>query len=54
MKNELIQKGPHVPTEKRALARLQRAVELCELEKLPSTPGTPSVPRYRIPLQQDR
>jgi hypothetical protein len=48
MKNELIQKGPHVPTEERALARLQRAVELRELEELPSIVGMPSVPRYLV------
>lgn len=48
MKDELVRKGPHVPTEKRALARLRRAVELGELEELPSIPGIPSVPRYLI------
>jgi hypothetical protein len=48
MKNQLIQKGPHVPTEERALSRLQRAVELHELEELPRIPGIPCVPRYLV------
>jgi hypothetical protein len=48
MKHELIQKGPHIPTEERALARLQRAVELRELEELPTIPGMLSVPRYLV------
>lgn len=48
MGNELIRKGPHVPTEERALARLKRAVELGELEELPIVPGIPSRPRYLI------
>lgn len=46
--NDLIGKGPHVPTEERALARLKRAVELQELERLPNIPGIPSVPRYLV------
>lgn len=45
---ELIGKGPHIPTEERALARLKRAVELQELEHLPNIPGIPSVPRYLV------
>ena len=48
MENELIRKGPHVPTEKRALERLQRAVELRELEELPRILGIPNVPRYLV------
>ena len=39
---------PNVPTEERAQARLQRAVELGELEELPSIAGIPSVPRYLV------
>jgi hypothetical protein len=48
MTQNLISKGPHVPTEKRALARLQRAVELGELEELPAAPGIPNTPRYLV------
>lgn len=48
MNDELLRKGPNVPTEDRALARLRRAVELRELEQLPSVPGIPSVPRYLV------
>lgn len=48
MASELIHKGPHVPTEERALARLKRAVELRELEILPNIPGLLSVPRYLV------
>ncbi|HLV02583.1 MAG TPA: hypothetical protein VKZ59_15030 [Acidobacteriota bacterium] len=47
-RNDLIVKGPHVPTEERALARLKRAVEVQELERLPTIPGLPSVPRYLV------
>jgi hypothetical protein len=46
--SELLGKGPKVPTEQRALARLRRAVEAGELEQLPSTPGIPNVPRYLV------
>ena len=48
MTEELIRKGPHVPTEERALAQLQRAVELGELEELEPLPGIPNVPRYLV------
>ena len=48
MSNELIRKGPHVPTEERALARLKLAVKQGELEELPGIPGIPSVPRYLV------
>lgn len=48
MGEELIRKGPHVPTEARALARLRRAVEMGELEALPVVPGIPSRPRYLV------
>jgi len=48
MKKELIQQGPHIPSEKRALARLHRAVELGELEELPNIQGIPGIPRYLV------
>jgi len=48
MAENLIGKGPHIPTEERALARLKRAVELGELEVLPTVPGIPSTPRYLV------
>jgi hypothetical protein len=48
MAENLIVKGPHVPTEERALARLKRAVELGDLEVLPAVPGIPSTPRYLV------
>ncbi len=48
MSEELLRKGPHVPTDDRALARLRRAVERGELEQLPSVPGIPSTPRYLV------
>jgi hypothetical protein len=48
MKNELIQQGPHIPSEKRALARLRRAVKLGELEELPGVQGIPNIPRYLV------
>jgi hypothetical protein len=48
MDEKLIGKGPNVPTEERALARLRRAVELGELEALPAIPGIPNTPRYLV------
>lgn len=48
MNDELMRKGPHLPTEERALGRLRRAVELGELEELPALPGIPATPRYLI------
>ncbi len=48
MSKRLMTKGPHVPTEKRALERLKRAVELHELEDLRAIDGIPSVPRYLV------
>ena len=48
MSKKLIRKGPHVPTEKRALERLKRAVELGELEELRTIAGIPNVPRYLV------
>ncbi len=48
MSNELTRPGPKVTTEKRALARLERAIELGELEELPQTAGIPQEPRYLV------
>jgi hypothetical protein len=48
MSKELITKGPNVPTEKRALARLERAIELGELEDLGGLPAIPGTPRYLV------
>lgn len=48
MANDLMKKGPHVPTEKRALKRLQRAIELEQLEDLTDILGIPQVPRYLV------
>lgn len=48
MGRELIRKGPHVPTEERALKRLKRVVEIGELEDLTGIQGLPSVPRYLV------
>jgi hypothetical protein len=48
MAENLIRKGPHVPTEERALARLKRVVEAGELEQLPATVGIPNTPRYLV------
>jgi hypothetical protein len=48
MAGELIRKGPHVPTEERALKRLKRVVEIGELEDLTGIQGLPSVPRYLV------
>ncbi len=44
---ELIRQGPHVPTEKRAKAQLERAVALGELEQLEIVP-IEVVPRYLV------
>ena len=48
MNEQLIHKGPHIPTEERAMSRLQRVVELGELERLTNIQGIPSVPRYLV------
>lgn len=48
MNDDLMRKGPHLPTEERALGRLKRAVELGELEELPALPGIPTTPRYLV------
>lgn len=47
MSENLIKKSPNVPTEKRALARLERSVELGELEEL-ILPGFIAFPRYLV------
>lgn len=46
--NDLLTKGPHIPTESRALARLKRAIELQALEEIAATAGIPQVPRYLV------
>lgn len=48
MSEKLLQEGPHLPTDDRALARLRRAVESGDLEQLPSVAGIPSTPRYLV------
>ena len=48
MSEDLIRKGPHVPTEERALERLRRAIEQGELEELPAIAGIPNTPRYLV------
>lgn len=48
MIKDLLSKGPHIPTEKRAVERLKRVVELGELEELTNVAGIPSVPRYLV------
>ena len=44
----LTERAPNVPTDPRALRRLERHIELGELEELPSLAGIPSVPRYLV------
>jgi len=48
MTNKLTEEAPNVPTDPRALRRLERHVELGELEELPPIVGIPSVPRYLV------
>ena len=48
MSEKFLAKGPNVPTEGRALARLRRAVEATELELLPAVAGIPNRPRYLV------
>ena len=38
-------KTPNIPTEPRALKRLERYIELGEFEDVP-VPGIPNIPRY--------
>ena len=47
MTEERLQKGPHIPTEKRAVARLQLAKELHELGTVPGI-ALLCVPRYLV------
>lgn len=47
MQENLFAKGPHVPTEERALARLRSRVQLGELEDLGSL-TVPVFPRYLV------
>jgi hypothetical protein len=44
-KFKLNKKAPNVPTDPRALRRLERHIELGELEELLPTAGIPSTPR---------
>lgn len=48
MSEQILNEGPHLPTDDRALARLRRAIELGELEQLPTVPGIPNTPRYLV------
>lgn len=45
---ELTRKGPHVPTDPRALRQLERHIELGELEEILPLAGLPSVARYLV------
>ena len=45
---ELTKKGPHVPTDPRALRQLERHIELGELEEIAELVGVPGVPRYLV------
>jgi len=47
-KFKLNKKAPNVPTDPRALRRLERHIELGELEELLPTAGIPSTPRYLV------
>lgn len=45
---ELTRKGPHVPTDPRALQRLERLIELGELEDISALVPLPAIPRYLV------
>lgn len=45
---DLTKKAPHVPTDPRALRRLERHIELGELEEVSALAGLPSVARYLV------
>jgi hypothetical protein len=45
---KLNKKAPNVPTDPRALKRLERHIELEQLEELSNLVGIPSVPRYLV------
>jgi hypothetical protein len=48
MTNDLKRKGPHLPSEPRAVKRLERAIELGELEDLTGILEPRGVPRYLV------
>lgn len=48
MTNDLKRKGPHFPSEPRAVKRLERAIELGELEDLTGILEPRGVPRYLV------
>ena len=48
MATKLTKKGPNVPTDPRALKRLERYIEVGHLEELSNLAGIPSVPRYLV------
>ncbi len=48
MKRKLMEKGPHLPTEKRALRQLKHVVEARELEDLTLIALPPCRPRYLV------
>lgn len=45
---KLTKKAPNVPTDPRALKRLERHIELGELEEISPVAGIPGVPRYLV------
>ena len=47
-KFKLNKKDPNVPTDPRALARLERQIEFGELEELDARTAIPSTPRYLV------
>jgi hypothetical protein len=47
-RTKLTEEGPHVPTDPRALRRLERYVETGELEEIAEIRGLPGVPRYLV------
>jgi hypothetical protein len=48
IEQELIQEGPHVPTDPRALRQLKRLIEIGELEQIEFPFPFPSFPRYLV------
>jgi hypothetical protein len=47
-RKRLTAEGPHVPTDPRALRRLERYIETGELEEIAELAGLPGVPRYLV------
>jgi hypothetical protein len=47
-RKELTKKAPNVPTDPRALKRLERHIELGELEEISPVAGLPGAPRYLV------